>query len=104
MARATWSVALREEQVLVDTHLHLIDQSRLGYPWLAGEPALNRDFPYAEYARDALRAGITDVLHMEVDVAPAEVASEIEFVREHSQKPGNLLRGAISACRPSRLA
>ena len=73
--------------MLVDTHLHLIDQSRLGYPWLSGEPALNRDFPYAEYARDALRAGITDVLHMEVDVAPSDIASEVEFVRGQSQNP-----------------
>ena len=86
--------------MLVDTHLHLIDQSRLGYPWLSGEPALNRDFPYAEYARDALRAGITDVLHMEVDVAPSDIASEVEFVRGQSQKTGCLIRGAISACRP----
>src|SRR5687768_1895451 len=96
----TRSPARKEGTVLVDTHLHLIDQSRLGYPWLSGEPALNRDFPYAEYARDALRAGITDVLHMEVDVAPSDIASEVEFVREQSQKPGSLIRGAISACRP----
>ena len=81
--------------MLVDTHLHLIDQSRLGYPWLAGEPALNRDFLYAEYARDALRAGITDVLHMEVDVAPSDITSEIEFVRGQAQQAGSLIRGAI---------
>ena len=86
--------------MLVDTHLHLIDKSRLSYPWIAGEPALNRDFLYGEYARDALRAGITDVLHMEVDVAPSDIVGEIEFVREQSKKSGNLIRGAISACRP----
>ena len=86
--------------MLVDTHLHLIDKSRLSYPWLAGAPALDRDFLYAEYARDAARAGITDVLHMEVDVASSDIASEIEFVRDQSQRPGSLVRGAISACRP----
>jgi len=86
--------------MLVDTHLHLIDRSRLDYPWLAGEPALNRDFLYGEYARDALRAGITDVLHMEVDVAPSDIADEVAFVRGQSQEPGSLIRGAISACRP----
>jgi predicted TIM-barrel fold metal-dependent hydrolase len=86
--------------MIVDTHLHIIDQSRLGYPWLAGAPALNRDFLYSEYARDALRAGISDVLHMEVDVAPADIAGEVEFVRDQSKQPGSLLRGAISACRP----
>src|SRR5688572_15730743 len=100
MASADWSLARKGEAVLVDTHLHLIDKSRLSYPWLSGEPALNRDFLYAEYARDALRAGITDVLHMEVDVAPKDIAGEIEFVREQAKKSGNLIRGAISACRP----
>ena len=86
--------------MLVDTHLHLIDKSRLNYPWLSGAPALDRDFHYGEYARDAERAGITDVLHMEVDVASSDIASEIEFVRDQSQRPGSLVRGAISACRP----
>ncbi len=86
--------------MLVDTHLHIIDQSRLSYPWLSGAPVLNRDFLYAEYARDAARAGITDVLHMEVDVAPEQISEEVEFVREQSGRPGSLIRGAISACRP----
>lgn len=90
----------RRIKVLVDTHLHIIDQSRLDYPWLSGAPALNRDFLYAEYARDAKRAGITDVLHMEVDVAPGDISDEVEFVRGQSKEDGNLLRGAISACRP----
>src|SRR5690606_247908 len=40
------SLARREKPVLVDTHLHLIDKTRLAYPWLAGEPALDRDFLY----------------------------------------------------------
>lgn len=86
--------------MLVDTHLHLIDKSRLNYPWLSGVPDLDRDFLYAEYARDARRAGITDVLHMEVDVAPSDIAGEIAFVRDQSTRPDSLIRGAISACRP----
>ncbi|MEQ1944942.1 amidohydrolase [Mesorhizobium sp. VNQ89] len=85
--------------MLVDTHLHIIDKSRLDYPWVSGEPALDRDFLYGEYARDALRSGITDVLHMEVDVAPQLISDEIEYVRDQSGKPGSLIRGAISACR-----
>lgn len=86
--------------MLVDTHLHLVDRSRLNYPWLGGAPALNRDFSYAEYERQALRAGITDVLHMEVDVDPTDMANEIAFVRGQSLRPGSLIRGAIAACRP----
>jgi predicted TIM-barrel fold metal-dependent hydrolase len=86
--------------MLVDTHLHLIDKSRLSYPWLSGAPAIDRDFSYGEYERQARRAGITDVLHMEVDVAAEDIGNEIEYVREWSRKPGNLIRGAIAACRP----
>lgn len=86
--------------MFVDTHLHIIDKSRLDYPWLSGEPALNHDFLYAQYARDARRAGITDVLHMEVDVAPGQISDEVEFVRAQSGQPDSLLRGAISASRP----
>lgn len=90
--------------MLVDTHLHLIDKSRLSYPWITDVPPLDRDFLYGEYARDALRAGITDVLHMEVDVAPGDISGEVEFVREQSRQPGSLIRGAISACRPEDAA
>ncbi len=86
--------------MLVDTHLHLIDKSRLTYPWLSSVPPLDRDFLYAEYARDAERAGITDVLHMEVDVAAQEAGAEIDYVRERSRDAGSLIRGAIAACRP----
>jgi predicted TIM-barrel fold metal-dependent hydrolase len=86
--------------MLVDTHLHIIDQSRISYPWVAGEPKLNRDFSYAEYAHEALRAGISDVLHMEVDAAESDMAAETEFVREVSRQPGNLIRGVIANCRP----
>ena len=86
--------------MMIDTHLHIIDRTRLSYPWLAGVPALDRDFPYAAYERDALRAGISGALHMEVDVAPKDIEREIAFVEEVAAQEGNLLRGAIAACRP----
>ncbi|RUY92998.1 amidohydrolase, partial [Mesorhizobium sp. M7A.F.Ca.CA.001.12.2.1] len=54
--------------MIIDTHLHLIDRSALRYPWLAGVPALNRDFSYEDYATEAQRVGVERVLHMEVDV------------------------------------
>jgi predicted TIM-barrel fold metal-dependent hydrolase len=85
---------------IVDTHLHVIDRSRLSYPWLSGIPALDADFLYATYAAEAARCGITDVLHMEVDVDPADIDAESLFVAEMGSRPGSLLRGAIAACRP----
>ncbi len=86
--------------MIIDTHLHLIDRSRLRYPWLANVPALNRDFSHNTYAREAAQAGIAAALHMEVDVDPADIEAESEVVRELSQAPETLIRGAIAACRP----
>lgn len=86
--------------MIVDTHLHLIDQSALRYPWLAGAAALNRDFHYEEYAREAMRAGISTTLHMEVDVDTADIEAEIAYVQGLAARPGSLLAGAIASCRP----
>ncbi|PSJ63017.1 amidohydrolase family protein [Pseudaminobacter soli (ex Li et al. 2025)] len=86
--------------MIVDTHLHLIDLSALRYPWLAGVATLNRDFRYEEYAREAKRSGISATLHMEVDVDPAEMESETAYVQELAEQPGNIIAGAIAACRP----
>jgi predicted TIM-barrel fold metal-dependent hydrolase len=85
---------------IIDTHLHLIDRQRLSYPWLAGAPALDSDFHYETYAVEARRCGVTDVLHMEVDVAPAGIIAETRHVETIAARPESLLRGAISACRP----
>jgi predicted TIM-barrel fold metal-dependent hydrolase len=87
-------------QVLVDTHLHLIYRQCLSYPWLADVVPLNRDFPIETYQREARRCGISDALHMEVDVAPEDIDAETRRVERLAAEPGALLRGAISACRP----
>ena len=86
--------------MIIDTHLHVIDQSGLRYPWLSGVPALNRDFSYQEYAREARRVGIVNTLHMEVDVAAEDIEAETAYVGGLSKQPGSLIVGAISACRP----
>ncbi|MER9849797.1 amidohydrolase [Mesorhizobium sp. M0106] len=86
--------------MIFDTHLHLIDQSALRYPWLAGVPALNHDFSYDEYAVQARRAGIEGALHMEVDVDPADIEAETSRVKALSREKASLLRGAIASCRP----
>jgi predicted TIM-barrel fold metal-dependent hydrolase len=85
---------------MIDTHLHLVYRQRLSYSWLAQSPALDRDFPYETYAAEARRCGVTDVLHMEVDVAPADIVAETGNVETLSSLPGSLLRGVVSACRP----
>ncbi|NBZ89809.1 amidohydrolase family protein [Stagnihabitans tardus] len=86
--------------MIFDTHLHLIDRSRLSYPWLANLPPLDRDWDFDSYLATAARVGITDVLHMEVDVAEADIDRETAWVAELMARPGSPLRGAISAARP----
>jgi predicted TIM-barrel fold metal-dependent hydrolase len=86
--------------MLFDSHLHIVDREKLGYPWLEGAGALNRDSLYEDYAREAHRLGITDTLHMEVDVAEDDIERETDYVKDVSQRPGSLIRGAIAACRP----
>lgn len=86
--------------MIFDTHLHLIDRSRLSYPWLASLPPLDRDWDFASYCATAARLGITDVLHMEVDVAEADIDAETAWIADLMAQPGSLLRGAISAARP----
>ncbi|MEO8240930.1 MAG: amidohydrolase [bacterium] len=86
--------------MIFDTHLHLIDRSQFSYPWLASAPPLDRDWTIADYCATAARLGITDVLHMEVDVAAAEIDAETSFIAALMAQPASPLRGAISAARP----
>jgi predicted TIM-barrel fold metal-dependent hydrolase len=86
--------------MIIDTHLHIIDQAALRYPWLASAPSLNRTYSYEEYAREAKRCGITATMHMEVDVDPADIDAEIDYVIAKSKEPGSLLVAKFAACRP----
>ena len=86
--------------MIIDTHLHVIDQSALSYPWLAGVPALNRDFPMRNMRARRRRVGIEATLHMEVDVAEDDIERETDYVGKLSRQPGSLIVGAIAACRP----
>jgi predicted TIM-barrel fold metal-dependent hydrolase len=86
--------------MIIDTHLHLFDLAALRYPWLSSVPALDRNFLYADYAREARRLGITSALHMEADVDPADIEAETGYVQRLAGQDGSLIAGAIVACRP----
>jgi predicted TIM-barrel fold metal-dependent hydrolase len=85
---------------IIDTHLHLIYRDRLSYPWLSDVAALNQDFHHDRYAGEALRCGVTDALHMEVDVAEGDIEAETRNVEDLAIQKPSLLRGVISSCRP----
>jgi predicted TIM-barrel fold metal-dependent hydrolase len=81
---------------ITDTHLHLVYLDRFSYPWLGDVPALNRDFTLETYRPQAEAAGITQSIHMEVDVAEADQMRETAFVTAL----GGSVVAAISSCRP----
>ncbi len=81
---------------IVDTHCHLIYRERLRYPWLDGDTRLNRDCTVEDYLPQARAAGITDVLHMEVDVAPGDIEAEAAL----TGGLGVPFVGTIAGCRP----
>lgn len=81
---------------IVDTHLHLVHMDRFTYPWLAGAAALNRAWSADGYFAEADKLGIEAALHMEVDVAEAEMEAETR----HALAVHPRVVGAIAACRP----
>ena len=91
---------MKANTMLFDTHLHMIYPDRLKYPWLSKVEALNKPYRLGNYLRSAKRLGISGCLHMEVDVAEAQIRDETALVSELIAQSGGLMRGAISACRP----
>lgn len=64
---------------MLDSHVHFWDPYRLHYPWLAGEPALNRSF----LPDDLTAAGRPDgagVLVVEADRVPEEAVAEVDWL------------------------
>ncbi|MGJ8572085.1 MAG: amidohydrolase family protein [Hoeflea sp.] len=86
--------------MIIDTHLHVVDPWALDYPWLSSVPALNQAWPYAAYELEARRSGISQTLHMEVDVAPERIEDESTYVTTLAARPGSLISGAVASCRP----
>jgi predicted TIM-barrel fold metal-dependent hydrolase len=81
---------------IIDTHLHLIYLDRFSYPWLAGEPALNRQASAESYFAEADGLGIEGALHMEVDVAEKDIVGETAFMTQVHPK----VIGAVAGARP----
>ena len=81
---------------IVDSHLHLVDRSRFGYPWLDGVPMLARDWSLDDYLVEAQAAGIAAAVHVEVDVADHDRERETAWV---GACPAPVI-GAVASCRP----
>lgn len=80
---------------ILDTHLHLIYPDRFTYGWISPGHALNRPWTRDAYFAEATPLGIETALHMEVDVADADIEAETAFVTGLEG-----IVGAVAACRP----
>lgn len=89
-----------QADTILDTHLHLVDRSRLDYPWLKSALPLRRDWLLEEYAKEARRVGIGSALFMEVDVADPRIEDEITWVEELAAGGGFPIRGILASGRP----
>ncbi|MFC2085938.1 amidohydrolase family protein [Bacteroidota bacterium] len=84
----------------IDTHVHLIDPVRFNYPWLSDVPELSGTWDFDRWSREAERAGVTEGIFMEVDVAESDMKSEAAHFRQTVADPSSRLVGVIAACRP----
>lgn len=62
----------------IDAHLHLWDQERLTYPWLAGSPALDRSFLPADL--DVGDSGVGGFVFVQADCVAEQSRDEVEWV------------------------
>lgn len=80
---------------IVDTHLHLWAPGRLSYPWLAGEPKLNRDFLIEDYRQACGTVRVAKMVFVQCDCTPAQAWAEVEWVAEVARSEPRL-RGIVA--------
>ena len=68
------------DSLIIDTHQHLWDTTKLNLPWLKGAPAvLRKNYLPADYAR-AFEGLNVKSIYMEVDVAESDHEKEADYI------------------------
>ena len=83
---------------IVDTHVHLLDNSKFKYSWAAGAPKLARDWNVADLAASAKPYEIESIVFVEVDVDMPQYLEEGEWVQAMADADKRL-KGCV-ACLP----
>jgi len=65
---------------IVDAHVHLWDPGQERIPWLAGNALLNKRYDVAAYQEHTAPTTIVGMVYVQVDVVPADVFHEVEWV------------------------
>jgi predicted TIM-barrel fold metal-dependent hydrolase len=86
---------------ILDTHQHLIYPEKWPYSWAQRNPKLaGKAFRYDDYLSAIQGTGIAGSVFMETSPDDPHWHEETQFVLELSRRPGSLIRGLISNCRP----
>lgn len=81
---------------IIDAHVHLWDTTRFAIPWLAGVPAINRDFDTAAYTEQAASLPIQAFVFVEVNVVPEQALAEAQWALACAQVEPRL-QGIVAA-------
>ncbi len=87
---------------VIDTHQHLWDTSNLSYPWLADFDALGKRYLIDDYRRACEGINVVRSVHVEADVAPAQVVEEVKWLAQIVQSDDMI--GAVVAAAPLEAA
>lgn len=78
---------------IIDTHQHLWDRNLFHLTWLDGP--LDRDFLLADYAEATTGLNVVKTVYMEVNMGPALVAAEADYVIGLCQREDNPLAAVV---------
>lgn len=87
---------------VIDTHQHLWDTSNLSYPWLEDFDALGKRYLIDDYRRACEGINVVRSVHVEADVAPAQVVEEVKWLAQIVQSDDMI--GAVVAAAPLEAA
>lgn len=80
---------------IVDTHLHIWDPRRLRYPWLAGEPKLDRPHLPDDYRAATAGLGIEKMIFVQCEADFSLFREEVVWVTEQAAAEPRL-RGIVA--------
>ncbi len=80
---------------IIDTHLHIWDPRRMRYPWIEGNPVLDRPCLPGDHARAFAGVEIEAMVFLQCDVEPASFLGEAEWVAEQAHAEPRI-RGMVA--------
>jgi L-fuconolactonase len=86
---------------IVDTHVHLWDLNRVRLPWIEKNSPLARSYVIKDYQTAIDGLNVVKGVYMEVDVAPADLVTEAEYVLDICRQANTPLVAAVIGGRPA---